>query len=95
MNIQRFLETIFNIQEKKNFKNNYYLAKFSNESTNWIKDNNCHLNKLQQITRPAIAIHQNLADSTITRVRTHVNSMVGIRLEIEFYSWLNIHLKVE
>ena len=95
MNIQRFLETIFNIQEKKNFKNNFYLAKFSNESTNWIKDNNCHLNKLQQITQPAIAIHQNLADSTTTRVSTHVNSMVGIRLEIEFYSWLDIHLKVE
>ena len=32
---------------------------------------------------PAKPIRQKLADSTITRVRTHVKSMVGIRLEIE------------
>ena len=39
--------------------------------------------KLWQITQPAIDIRQKLADWTITRVRTHVKSMVGIRLEIK------------
>ena len=39
--------------------------------------------KLWQITQPAIAIHQKLSDSTITRVRTHVKLNVGTRLEIE------------
>ena len=39
--------------------------------------------KLRQITPPAMAIQQKLADSTITRVRTHVKSMVGTRLEID------------
>ena len=39
--------------------------------------------KLWRITRPAIAFRQKLADSTITRVRAQVKSMVGIRLKIE------------
>ena len=43
----------------------------------------CVLFKLGRITQPMIALHLKLADLTITGVRTHVKSMVGIRLQIE------------